>query len=148
MRSRFLLGAIVGTLTFVLCQHFISHWLAPVLMNASVGYPRPFKWGAALGALGDASYCISLVLPGVCAGFISGRRGFLVGALVDVAGSILYGAFFELLQIHAGTLRLNGRNWTAVFIFPALSGISSVITSAVGGGAGELLRSNNRWRGP
>ena len=147
MRSRLLLGAILGTLAFVLCQYFACYWWAPVLVNASFGYPTPHKWGAALGALGSALFCISMVLPGFCAGLIAGRRGFLVGALVGVLGSFLYGALFEFLQFHYGVLKLNARTWTVIFSFPTIQGIGLVITSAVGGGAGELLRSNNRWRG-
>jgi uncharacterized membrane protein YeaQ/YmgE (transglycosylase-associated protein family) len=88
---------------------------------------------------------IAFVLPGVCAGFISGRRGFLVGALVGLVGSFLYGALFELMQVHSGAVKFR---WAAVLIAPAISGISLIIISAVSGGAGELLRSNNRWRVP
>src|SRR5215467_5747585 len=112
MRNRFLLGAIVGTLAFVLCQHFLARWWAPALINASFVNPSPHKWSPALGALGDALFGISFVLPGVCAGFISGRRGFLVGALVGVVGSFLCGALYELLQAHSGAVRFK---WTAVF---------------------------------
>jgi len=147
MRNRFLLGAIVGTVVFVLCQHFLSHWLAPVLINASVGYPRPFRWGTVLGALGGVLDCISMLLPGVCAGFISGRRGFLVGAVVGLVGIFIYGAIFEFLQIHSGLIRLNARTWPVLFTIP-IFGIGQVITSTVAGGAGELLRSNHRWRVP
>jgi len=146
MRSRVLLGATVGALVLVLSQHFIYHWWAPVLINASVGYPTPHKWAAALGALGDALFSICMVLPGLCAGFISGRRGFLVGALVGVVGTVLYAALFEFLQFHSGLIQFTARTWTVVFSIPITEGIGLMITSTIGGGAGKLLRSNSRWR--
>jgi uncharacterized membrane protein YeaQ/YmgE (transglycosylase-associated protein family) len=148
MCNRFLLGAILGTLAFVLCQYFVSHWWAPFLINASFGYPTPHKWAAALGVLGSALFGISMVLPGVCAGLISGRRGFLVRALVGVVGSFFYGALSASLQFHSGALTFNARTWTAVFIFPTIYGLGSVVTSAVGGAAGQLLRSNQRLERP
>ena len=91
---------------------------------------------------------IASVLPGLVAGFISGSRGFLAGAVAGALGSFLYGAFFELIQVHSGDLKLNARTWTILFIFPTIYSVGLIVTSAVGGGAGQLLRSNNRWRGP
>jgi fructose-specific phosphotransferase system IIC component len=91
---------------------------------------------------------ISSVLPGLIAGFISGKRGFLVGAVAGALGSFLYGVYIEGMQFHSGALKPNARTWTAVFIFPTIYAAGLIITSAVGGGAGQLLRSNNRWRGP
>jgi hypothetical protein len=60
--------------------------------------------GVALGLMLESS---ASVLPGICAELISGRRGFLVGAATGVFGSLLYGTFFELVQVHAGALKLN-----------------------------------------
>jgi hypothetical protein len=88
-------------------------------------------------------------LAGSVPGFISGRRGFLVGALAGALGGILYGAFLELMQVHSGDLKLNVRTWTALLlVFPMIKSAGVIISSAVAGGAGQLLRSNNRWRGP
>jgi MFS family permease len=141
MRKHFLSGAIFGTLVFVLCQYFISSWWAPTLINWSSGYPAPHKWGAALGVLGNALFSIAAVLPGLCGGFIAGRRGLLVGAVIGVLGCFLWGALLAALQFHSGALKFNAHTWAAVFIFPTVEGIGSVITCAVCGAAGELLRS-------
>ena len=142
MRNRFVFGVTSGALALCLCQ-WLDHWWGPAIINVASGDPE--KWRVALTvALGLAA----TVLPGLCAGFISGRRGFLVGAVAGALGSFLFGAFEELMLVHSGALKLNAHTWTAVFIFPTIYSIGIVITSAVGGGAGELLRSNNRWRGP
>jgi hypothetical protein len=142
MRSRFVFGVIAGALALCLCQ-----WLSRLWEGAIINVPSgdPEKWRVALTV---ALSCVALVLPGVCAGFISGRRGFLVGAMSGVLGSFLFGAFEELMLVHTGVLKLNADTWTAVFIFPTIYSLGIVVTSVVGGGAGELLRSNNRWRGP
>ena len=142
MNNRFVLGVVAGALALCVCQFFSQWWGGEILYVTS---GDPGKWRAAVTV---ALASIASVLPGLVAGFISGRRGFIVGAVAGALGSFLYGIYFELMQVHSGALRLNAHNWTAVFIFPTIYSVGLIVTSAVGGGAGELLRSNNRWRGP
>jgi hypothetical protein len=142
MRTHFASGVIAGALALCLCQ-WLSQWWGADLVNVPSGDPQ--KWRVALMM---ALSSTASVVPGLCAGFIAGRRGFLVGALAGALGSFLYGAFLELMLVHSGALRLNTRTWTAVFIFPRIYSLGLIVTSAVGGGAGQVLRSNNRWRGP
>jgi hypothetical protein len=142
MRSHFVSGAIAGALALCLCQ-FLSQWWGASIVNVPSSDPE--KWRVALMM---ALASIASVVPGVIAGFISAKRGFVVGAVAGALGSFLYGIYFEGMQFYSGALKLNVRTWTAVFIFPAIYAVGLIITSAVGGGAGQLLRSNNRWRGP
>jgi hypothetical protein len=142
MCSRFVLGVVAGALALCLCQ-WLEYWGGYILYVPSGDLP-----GRGATALYFALSSVATVFPGLCAGFISGRRGFLVGALAGGLGSFLYGALFELVQVHAGLIKLNARTWTILFNFPTISAVGLMISSAVAGGAGQLLRSNNRWRGP
>ena len=142
MGNRFVSGVVAGALALCLCQ-WLYQWWGGDIINVASGDPQ--KWRVALTV---ALSMTATVLPGLCAGFISGRRGFLVGAMAGALGSFLYGAFEELMLVHSGALKLNARTWPAVFIFPTIYSFGLIVTSAVGGGAGQLLRSNNRWRGP
>jgi hypothetical protein len=49
--------------------------------------------------------------------------------------------------VYPGALRLGTHSLIATLIFPFYS-VGLVITSSVGGAAGQLLRSNYRWSGP
>jgi hypothetical protein len=142
MRAHFVSGVIAGALALCVCQWLSQSWGAN-LVNVPSGDPEEWRV-ALLGALSSTAS----VVPGLCAGFISGRRGFLVGAFAGALGCLLYGAFVDLMLVHSGALRFNARTWTAVFIFPRIYSLGLIVTSAVGGGAGQMLRSNNRWRGP
>jgi hypothetical protein len=142
MQSHFVSGVITGALALCLCQ-FLSQWWGGSLVNVISGDPE--KWRVASMV---AMASIASVLPGLIAGFISGRSGFIVGAIAGALGSFLYGAYVEGMQFLSGALKLNARTWVVVFIFPTIYAVGLIITSAVGGGAGQLLRSNNRWRGP
>jgi hypothetical protein len=141
MRSRFVLGVVAGALALCLCQ-WLEFWGGYIVYVPS-GDPQ--TWRVALyGAVAS----VATVFPGLLAGFISGRRGFLVGTLVGALGSLLYGIFFELMQVHSGLIKLNARTWTVLFSFPMIYCAGLIVSSAVAGCAGQLLRSNNRWRGP
>ena len=142
MDKRFVSGVVVGALALCLCQLFSRWWVAE-LINGSTGDWRSWRFALAFALSSTAS-----VLPGLCAGVISGRRGFLAGVLAGALGSVLYGVYDELMQVHAGAFKLNSRTWTAVFIFPTIYAAGLMISSAVGGAAGQMLRSNNRWRRP
>jgi hypothetical protein len=142
MDKHFVSGVVAGAVTLGVCQ-WLSRWWVAELINVSSG-----DWHNWRFALAFALSSTALVLPGLCAGLVSGRWGFLAGALAGVLGSVLYGVFDELMQVHAGALKLNARNWTAVFNFPTIYSVGLMVSAAVGGGAGQLLRSNNRWRGP
>ncbi len=142
MDKRFVSGVVAGALALCLCQWL--HFWSGYIVNVASGDPQPWRL-----ALYVALASLATVLPGLCAGFISGRRGFLVGALAGALGGIAYGVFFELIQVHSGALKLNARTWTALLlVFPTIQSAGVIISSAVAGGAGQLLRSNNRWRGP
>ncbi len=139
MRNRFVSGVITGAVMLCLCQ-FLAEWWGGMLANVASGDPP--KWHIAL-ALGLSS--VASVLPGLCAGFISGGRGFVVGATAGVLGSFLYGVLQFSMLLHAGSFSLNAHTWPVMFIFPSIYSIGLVVTSSVGGGAGQLLRSNNRF---
>jgi hypothetical protein len=141
MHKHFVLGVVAGAVTLCVCQWLSIRWVAE-LINVSPDFPG-WRFGLAFVVSSTAS-----VLPGLCAGFVSGRRGFLAGVLAGALGSVLYGIFSELMQVHSGAIKLNARTWHVLFHYPTIYVYGLVITSAVSGGAGQLLRSNNRWRGP
>jgi hypothetical protein len=141
MHKHFAFGVLGGAVTLCACQWFSTRWVAE-LINTAPDFPG-WRFGLAFAASSAAA-----VLPGLLAGFISGRRGFLAGALAGALGSVLYGVFSELVQVHLGSIKLNARTWPVLFNYPTIYVYGLVITAAVGGGAGQLLRSNNRWRGP
>ena len=141
MDKRFVSGVVAGALALCLCQ-WLQYWGGYIVYVPSEDIPT---WRVALyGAVAS----VATIFPGLLAGFISGRRGFLVGALVGALGSLLYGGLFELIQVHSGAIKLNARTWTVLFSFPTIYAAGLIISTAAAGGAGQLLRSNNRWRGP
>src|SRR5262249_16382662 len=103
MRSHFVSGAIAGALALCLCQ-FLSQWWGGSIVNVASGAPE--KWRVALIV---ALASIASVLPGLIAGFISGKHGFVVGAVAGALGSFLYGVYFECMQFYSGALKLNAR---------------------------------------
>ena len=135
MRSRLLVAVTSGAVVLCISQWLAERWSAG-LLNVPSGIPP--TWHVALTVV--LTSCAG-VLPGLCAGFISRARGFVVGALAGAVGSLLYGTVQSALLVHAGALR---HTQSAMFTFFGIYGIGLILTSAVGGGAGELLRSNNR----
>ena len=141
MRNRVFVAVALGSVALWLCQWLVQ--LGDRVVNAHG--EDLHRWPIALLMTISS---VAAVLPGLCAGFISGVRGFLVGALAGALGSMSYGAVTTAMLVHSGNLPLRAHTWVAILIFPSIYGVGLVLTCAVGGAAGELLRSNNRWRGP
>ena len=107
-------------------------------------------WAAAnplwYGAIIEVALGISLVLPGLCTGWIARRHGIRLGALIGLLGGITYSVGFPMLHMRPNPWHFlsTGPLWIAV----AGPAFLLMLTCAGGGAAGELLRSNNRSRGP
>jgi len=109
------------------------------------------QWGKPhlMGSLRMMDVFIPIVqlLPGFCAGIIAGRRGILLGALTGFIGGATYSTFLFIFRAHVPAMdrffsSLGAPLWFQFFSF------GLIITCAAGGAVGELLHSNNRWRGP
>jgi hypothetical protein len=91
---------------------------------------------------------LAMVLPGVCAGFISRTHGILAGALSAISGSAVYGAVKFGLLVHSGEFRLSAHSWSFILVFPIIYGLGLLIASVAGGALGQVLRSKTRLSGP
>ena len=125
---------------------WLTQWAKPHLMESLL--PAPTQNFPLLPAVAmDVFLPVVQLLPGFCAGVISGRRGILLGALTGFIGSATYSALFILFRLHFSHLdhfftSVGAPMWFQIF------GLGLTISCAAGGAVGELLRSNNRWRGP
>ena len=97
-------------------------------------------------ALLNVFFALGLVVPGFCAGWISRRHGILLGALSGLIGGITFTMLFPIFD-HRSNLTHFFATWPWVVAF-STSQFGLVLTCVAGGGTAELLRSNNRWRGP
>jgi hypothetical protein len=83
---------------------------------------------------------LSAVLPGVLVGFVVGRSGLLLGALVGLLGRLALTVPLILSSNPDASI-------FAILPHPVLSALGFAIFAAAGGGTGQLLRSNYRWSG-
>jgi hypothetical protein len=74
------------------------------------------------------------VLPGAVAGFIAGRHGILLGALVGFLGRVAVTIPLHM-EIEAGS------GTYAAVSHAALAALAFAVVAAAGGGTGQLLRS-------
>jgi hypothetical protein len=84
------------------------------------------------------------LLPGLCAGLVSGRRGILIGALTGLIGALTYSVMFILFRLHFSHLSHFFTSIGAPMWFQ-IEGVGLIISCAAGGAVGEVLRSNNRF---
>ena len=141
MRRRPLIAVSVGIA--VLCA---TQWAKPKLMELLMSAPTA-TLALLPSVLMDVLIAVTPLLPGVCAGYIAERRGILLGALTGFIGSFTYSVLFILFRWHFSHLDhfftgAGAPMWFQIF------GLGLTISCAAGGALGELLRSNNRWRGP
>jgi hypothetical protein len=127
MGPRFLIA--IGAGVAVAC---LTQWAILPVMNWVWPSPAPSDHIFWRAFIVNILHPLASVVPGFCAGWISGRRGLLIGGLTGMLGGAAYAVFFPKAVL-------------AVFwsIGPGL-----ILTCAAGGAAAEVLRSNNRWRGP
>ena len=100
-------------------------------------------WPLLPSALIDIMLTVVPLLPGFCAGLISGRRGILVGTLTGLIGGFIYSVVFILIRLHFTHLSHFFTSVGAPMWFQ-LQGLGLVISCAAGGAVGELVRSNYR----
>jgi hypothetical protein len=122
---------------------WLTQWGQPKVVELLLH--SPMRNSALLRAvtLGALLALVSL-LPGVCAGAISRGRGILLGMLTGLIGGVTYSVLFFLTRpqfLHLG-------HFSGALLWFWGSGPGLILTCAAGGAAGQLLRSNNRWRGP
>jgi|SRR5579862_98835 len=139
MTRRALLAVAAGTA--VLC---ITQWGVRRAYDAV----DPTSHGSLIltGILLDLLFAPPLLLPGLCAGWIAQRRGTLIGCLVGLIGSLTYSVISMAIALgeHHRLSHLRPSNALTWFWAAAAS---SILFNSVAGAAGQLLRSNNRWRG-
>lgn len=141
MRNR-LLGA-VGCGTVVLC---LSQWVMETRAYVIVNGPSNTPSEAQLAALALLT-SLAAIAPGLCAGLVSGTRGILAGALTGLVGIVVYSFARFFLLIQHSTFHLTHRALVPL-LFIVIWVLPSLVYCTAGGAMGELLRSNNRWRGP
>jgi hypothetical protein len=125
---------------------WLTQWGQPKVVELLLHSPMknfPFLRAATLGVL----LALVSLLPGFCAGVISGRRGILLGMLTGLIGGMTYSVLFFLIRLHFLHLGHFSTSAGALLWFWG-SGPGLLLTCAAGGAAGQLLRSNNRWSGP
>jgi hypothetical protein len=122
-------------------------WLTTWVLLKQLGIPAAWARTNPTGyaAVITMWYSIALVLPGLCTGLISGRDGIRLGALAGLIGSLTFSTLFPLLRLHPTQMRMLMSQ--PLLVIYATAAVGLMITCAAGGGAGELLRSNNRWSG-
>jgi hypothetical protein len=144
MRRLYLISVSVGVATL---------WLTQWVWTQGTGYLynlAPDHYHLWYLPIENVLFAVAMVLPGFCAGWISKRRGILLGALTGLIGGISYtmvlypfvhhGSADRISHFFASEEVLTAAFWSSQF--------GLALTCAAGGGTGELLRSNNRWRGP
>jgi len=111
-------------------------------------YPPASHGSPVLGSI-TLSLLIALpfVLPGLCTGWIAQRNGMLLGFLTGLVGALTFSILFMALGLSADHALHQLRPSNALIWFWG-EGPALMLTSATAGAAGEMLRSNNRWRGP
>jgi len=108
------------------------HWY---LNTPSGGIPEPWhmpRWRWELGSLFTGLFT---VVPGLAVGFVAGRHGLLLGAVVGYLGHMLGTPWSAILDPQQS-------NVPAALLSALLAPLGHAIISAAGGGAGQLLRSN------
>jgi hypothetical protein len=127
MRHRFVLtlGALIAT---TLLQWYL---------NMPAPWPIP-QWTSQLGPLIGG---LKEVIPGALIGFVAGRHGLLFGAIVGFIGRLAV-TVPVYLKDQAGS------STSLILLHTAIAALGFAVVAAAAGGAGQLLRSNNRWRGP
>jgi hypothetical protein len=124
MTIRYLIAIWLGVAVF-----FLAKWgLLPALtwcLHSPTASRNPAFWAM----IGNVLPPLVSVLPGFCAGWFSGRRGILIGALTGLLGGASYAAVFA-------------KDWFGWFwvIGPGL-----ILTCGAGGAVAEVLRSG-RYR--
>ena len=110
----------------------LLHWYLNLPRALAEPWITP-RWRYELGPLIAG---LSAVLPGALVGLVAGRYGIVLGAVVGYVGHVLGAAPLELEDRTASSIRLQ-------ILGAALEPLGHAVLSAAGGGAGQLLRSNN-----
>lgn len=115
----------------------VLNWL-PKLTEGAIHGQTSAPWVATLFSF---AFVVSLMVPGFVTGWVAGRRGILLGAaaaLVLAALAVLPEILF-VLRAPEWSFGEAASSLMSVFMrYPA-----HIVASAVAGGCGELLRSDN-----
>ena len=102
-------------------------------MNTPAPWPPP-QWRAHLGSLLGG---LKEVVPAALVGFLAGRNGLLLGAIVGLIGRLAV-----TIPVFMNT---EARSSTLVILSHAILGsLGFAVVGAAAGGAGQLLRSKSR----
>ena len=116
--------------------------IAGALLQWYLNLPPPWhfpvpRWRMALMPVEGA---LKGVLPGAVAGFIAGRHGLLLGAIVGFLGHLAV-MVPMYMEVEAAS------SMFVVLSHAALASSGFAVVAAAGGGTGQLLRSNFGPRG-
>lgn len=106
-------------------------------LNLPTAWPPP-QWRWSLSSLFGG---LKQTVPAAVAGFVVGRKGVLLGALVG-----FFGRLAVTMPIYAA--RESSAPILVTLFHAAAGALGYAVVSAAGGGTGQLLRSNFRPSGP
>ena len=134
----------VGVALTVLLKRGLSVLLPPLAAHCVPSDAAP-TWCTTSAALLSA---IAALAPGFIAGILYPRKAFLVGLLCSLVGGALYLAFYgNVWDSDLSPSNLIFFN-SLIAVWLLIASLPQALFGAAAGGCAQLLRSNNRWRGP
>lgn len=132
IRQNIFIAALLGVATY-LALFSLGYYLGQVAFPS----PSPTVWPVWYGISRQILESLVAVAPGFVAGWVAGRSGMLIGAIVGVVNALLTPIAIALSPF--GALPFE----TASSVVLALA-IGGVITGMVAGAAGHLLRAGTQ----
>ncbi len=123
---------------------WVANWgvlnVVPRLTEGAIHGNTSAPWVATLFSF---AFVVSLLVPGLVAGWVAGRRGILLGA----SAALILAALAVLPEV---ILVVRTSEWSFGEAANSLMSVfmrhpASIVASAVAGGCGELLRSNTSF---
>jgi len=113
------------------------------------------KYRAAIGGVNGIPHWLMLVtppiqalvllLPGFVAGWVASRRVLLCGFLTGLIGGALHSAIFSSWR---GVAAAGLSEVSFLLGWAVANGVAGGLFAAAAASTAQMLRSNNRWRGP
>jgi hypothetical protein len=115
--------------------------LMNVMALVSEGAVQGNTSGPWVASVYSCAFLVSMMLPGLVAGLVSGRRGILIGAVAAVVLAII--AVIPELFVVVKAPQWSLGEASRMALSTLINSPANIIASAVAGGCAEHLRSNN-----